>query len=655
MKNEFNISLVLGSLNRFEYLKAAIMTVRREIQQIPSSEIIVIDGGSTDGSLEWLIKQKDIILILQHNHGYWNEEKIKKQNWGYYMNLGFKSARYDHILMISDDCLLIRGAIINGLRQINELKRDNTKIGGLAFQWRHWPDWEKYGVAFFYNKAHLNHGIYLKEALMEVGYADEVNYSFYAGDVDLSFKLHEAGLPIMPAESSYLEHCNHVSKSYKRDNYRGQEKEEAVLREKWSKIWGTDYFENNIRWRREVVDYIDPDETFKIFAEIQKKRPLIEKLAKRQAVFRGFLKSVGYPTDALIKPNSVVEGSGKGVLFFPDWSYYNPYQKLLYQTLNELYDISAYGFNPEDFNIECLKKYMTQCKILHLHWINALYKPEDEKSIRSFFKTLHYAKKLGYKILWTVHNLTSHESSNPAKEQEIRRKVSLMADCIFVHGNFARETVGLEYGAADETIYVMPHGHYHGFYKNDISKSDARKQLLIDENDYVFLFFGSIRAYKGLEELVESFIRINANHPATTLLIAGRGLDKQIDAYLKTKTHKKIITRIGFIPDDEVQVFLNASDIMVLPYKNILTSGAALLALSFFMPVIAPSIGLLPELVSDKTGYLFDTHDEMEQIMENCLSSGSEEKFHKDAFLVRLDELSWERILRNKEIRNLYQ
>jgi len=356
-----------------------------------------------------------------------------------------------------------------------------------------------------------------------------------------------------------------------------------------------------------------------------------------------------------IKPNSVIEGGKKGVLFFPDWGYYNAYQKLLYQTLNELYDISAYGFNPENFNIECLKKYSNQCNILHLHWINALYKPEDGSSIRSFFKTLKHAKKLGYKILWTVHNLVPHESSNPAKEQEIRKKVSLMADCIFVHGNFARETVGLEYGAADETIYVMPHGHYHGFYKNDISKSDARKQLLIDENDYVFLFFGSIRAYKGLEELVESFIRINANHPATTLLIAGRGLDKQIDAYLKTKTHKKIITRIGFIPDDEVQVFLNASDVMVLPYKNVLTSGTALLALSFFTPVIAPSIGLLPETVTDKTGYLFTSYDEMEQIMGNCLSGGNAQRFDENAFFERLEKLSWGEILNNEKIRNLFQ
>ena len=265
MMEGLDVSVVLGSLNRLEFLKTTIMTVRNELKEIDSSEIIVVDGGSCDGSIEWLINQKDIILILQHNHGSWNGKQIKKQSWGYYMNLGFKSARYTNILMISDDCLLIKDSIANGLRQINDIHKSGKPIGGLAFLWRHWPDWDKYGVAFFYNKAHLNHGIYLKKALEHVGYADETTYSFYAADVDLSFKLHEAGFPIIMANNSYLEHHNHVSKDYKDDNYSKRDREEEALLKKWSKVWGKEYFEKNIRWRREVVEYSDPLHTYKLF------------------------------------------------------------------------------------------------------------------------------------------------------------------------------------------------------------------------------------------------------------------------------------------------------------------------------------------------------------------------------------------------------
>ncbi len=263
------ISVVLGSLNRLPFLQAAITTVRKDLTNISESEIIVIDGGSTDGSIEWLTKQKDVLLILQHNHGEWNGKKVAKQNWGYYMNLGFKAARYNYILMISDDCLLIKDSIINALHQINDLEKASIPFGAIAFQWRHWPDWEKYGIAYFYNKAHLNHGIYSKAALEKVGYADELNYSFYAGDVDLSFKLHNANLPVIPAQNSYLEHFNHANADYKKENYNKQQTEEDMLRKKWSNIWGADFFNQNIRWRREVVDFVDPEETYKAFIDIQ--------------------------------------------------------------------------------------------------------------------------------------------------------------------------------------------------------------------------------------------------------------------------------------------------------------------------------------------------------------------------------------------------
>ncbi|NEO65424.1 MAG: glycosyltransferase, partial [Moorea sp. SIO4G2] len=62
------VSVVIGSYNRRPLLEKAIQSVRDNQIRVPY-EIIVIDGGSTDGSLEWLIQQKDIITIIQHNRG----------------------------------------------------------------------------------------------------------------------------------------------------------------------------------------------------------------------------------------------------------------------------------------------------------------------------------------------------------------------------------------------------------------------------------------------------------------------------------------------------------------------------------------------------------------------------------------------------------
>jgi glycosyltransferase involved in cell wall biosynthesis len=60
---------------------------------------------------------------------------------------------------------------------------------------------------------------------------------------------------------------------------------------------------------------------------------------------------------------------------------------------------------------------------------------------------------------------------------------------------------------------------------------------------------------------------------------------------------------------EELQYFLNASDVAVLPFAEILTSGSAITALSFGLPVILPSIGCLPELVDENCGLLFDPFD----------------------------------------------
>jgi glycosyltransferase involved in cell wall biosynthesis len=60
------VSIVLGTYNRLSFLKATIASVRASQIDIPY-EIIVVDGGSQDGTLDWLTEQRDIVSIVQHN------------------------------------------------------------------------------------------------------------------------------------------------------------------------------------------------------------------------------------------------------------------------------------------------------------------------------------------------------------------------------------------------------------------------------------------------------------------------------------------------------------------------------------------------------------------------------------------------------------
>lgn len=203
------VSVVIGALNRRQLLPALIDSVREDLRQT-SAEIIVVDGGSDDGSLEWLVAQKDVITIVQHNRGEWEGRPVPRRSWGYFMNLGFRAASADAVCMLSDDCLVVPGAIGAGLRVL----ASDEDVGAVAFAWRNWPEQRRYWIGRTYgDTVFVNHGLYRAAALRDVGYADEETYSFYCGDGDLCLRMSEAGWRCVASTESLVEHMSHVGTS----------------------------------------------------------------------------------------------------------------------------------------------------------------------------------------------------------------------------------------------------------------------------------------------------------------------------------------------------------------------------------------------------------------------------------------------------------
>src|SRR5688500_18179215 len=194
------VSVVIGSYNRRRFLEQAIESIRANGAQV-THEQIVVDGGSTDGSLEWLVRQKDIITIVQHNRGEFRGAPIRRRSWGYFMNLGFKSAQGRYILMLSDDCLLVPGAIDRGAARFSLL------IGEVALYYRNRPDERDYDVQRTTGgKLMVNHGMYARSAMESVGWVEEDRYQFYKADGDLSLKMWEAGFEVADCPGAYVEH-----------------------------------------------------------------------------------------------------------------------------------------------------------------------------------------------------------------------------------------------------------------------------------------------------------------------------------------------------------------------------------------------------------------------------------------------------------------
>ena len=250
------VSVVLGSYNRCGFLRAAVDSVRGNDICVPY-EMIVVDGGSTDGSIDWLTRQSDVITIVQHNRGEFQGRPIRHQSWGYFMNLAFRAAHGTYVVMISDDCLVLPGAINRGIERFERLTREGRRIGAAAFYYRDWPHERDYYVQLTLGgKLMVNHGMYSRLVLEEVGWVDEDRYIFYKADGDLSLKIWKGGYEIVDCPGAYVEHHAHAAPDVRDTNNATLEHDRQAYLERWTGIYY--HPEQPDQRRRLSVSFDDP-------------------------------------------------------------------------------------------------------------------------------------------------------------------------------------------------------------------------------------------------------------------------------------------------------------------------------------------------------------------------------------------------------------
>lgn len=258
------VSVVSGSYNRLPFLRLMIESVRTELATVPH-EIVVVDGGSTDGSVEWLVAQKDVVTVLQHNRGKWRGRQVERRSWGAFMNMAFRIARAPAICMLSDDCLVVPGAIRNGLARLDAALEKGEKVGAIAFYWRNWPEENVYRVGLAFGRMFVNHGLYLKESLDDVGFAEEA-YDFYHSDTDLVLKMWRLGYVCVDSPLSFVEHFGHASPSTRKENVRRQESDWKLFLDRWSGVFCDQICKDVGSWTEKSYD--DPDRTASQFRDV---------------------------------------------------------------------------------------------------------------------------------------------------------------------------------------------------------------------------------------------------------------------------------------------------------------------------------------------------------------------------------------------------
>ncbi len=154
----------------------------------------------------------------------------------------------------------------------------------------------------------------------------------------------------------------------------------------------------------------------------------------------------------------------------------------------------------------------------------------------------------------------------------------------------------------------MPHGHFIDVFPNEVGRRAAREKLDLDPGDFVYLFFGNARSYKGIERLVDAFAGLDARD-ARLVLMMRRSFNVEYADEVSDLAERDARIRVftdPYFPESEFQYFLNAGDVAVFPFSEVLTSGSVITALSFGLPVIVPALGCLPELVREAGGLLYD-------------------------------------------------
>lgn len=320
----------------------------------------------------------------------------------------------------------------------------------------------------------------------------------------------------------------------------------------------------------------------------------------------------------------------------------NPYNWLLYTA------VERQGWRVEEFSPWRLLA--GRPAVWHLHWPEKfLNRPRGWSALlrsAGVLLLVWLARRAGVRIVWTAHNLESHDRRHPRLERWFWPLFTRQVDGVVGLTREGLRAVRERFPALARTPgFVVPHGHYRGEYPGAEGREEARAALGIAPGARVVLFFGQLREYKNVPRLVRAFRGVEGGDLA--LLVAGRPVTEELAAHVRAEAggDPRVRLRLEHVPEEEVQRWFAAAELVVLPYAEILNSGTALLALSLDRPVLVPRLGAMEELQRAATPRWVRTYDGAltSAELERALAWAREEEREPRA---PLEEMEWDRIAR---------
>jgi glycosyltransferase involved in cell wall biosynthesis len=251
-------------------------------------------------------------------------------------------------------------------------------------------------------------------------------------------------------------------------------------------------------------------------------------------------------------------------------------------------------------------------------------------------------------VVLTVHDVKPHYERFVSRASFIKRSLQIPHRLIVHYENGKRQLVD-HWGLCADRIDVIPHGIMR--LQNPPDPTDAREKLNLPSDRQIILFFGGIRPNKGLDILLKALEIVKSRNQQVLLVIVGGLLGRfdfepYSDIIKKADLSNYVQTFIQFIPEEDVDYFFAASNLVVLPYlKFEAQSGVLLRAYAHKKPVVVSDIGAMGELVStDKVGLVVEP-GAVEPLAEAVINAlDSLDKFQSRYSPELENKYSWEHI-----------
>jgi beta-1,4-mannosyltransferase len=269
-------------------------------------------------------------------------------------------------------------------------------------------------------------------------------------------------------------------------------------------------------------------------------------------------------------------------------------------------------------------------EIVYFDWVHSFIL--GRSVVWSYIKSLLFIAEIIYlssikkiTIIHTLHNTQNHLQLQLSLERVVYGFFLKHCSKIRVYSEAVKQKVIHQFDISPDSISVIQDIPYHQYYVSNSTKKNSREHLNIIETGFVFLFFGRIKTYKGLENLIASFL--STARQDDCLLIAGANTDQEYVLKLKNLSchDPKIIWFDRFIAKEEVQYFFNAADIIVLPFLRIDHSGTIDLAMSFRKPVITLKTDSTKALLAHQEILLFEETQDLADTLVKAHQINTEE------------------------------